>query len=218
MLQTHKKALVATIIFVGLVATSAVVLVKMPVFADALKNDNQTISSDNFYLGLKNSNAKSKFTFVAKEKDTKANTYLLTLYTGWTSKTTITLSGFEKYASLQDHFFADGVDYLFFSGDVGAHSKTLAVVRVLNNVMKQMSFEKNGQSEITLTSDLPHFDLKNTTPLTVVSVNRNYDKDPIQDYLIDSYHLVGDHFEFVSQNPGLAGQSTQPDIQTGGIK
>jgi uncharacterized protein YxeA len=216
-LPTKKAIVISILIFVVLVVVSVLFLKKVSVFAD-LAGNNQTICQDNFYLQLTGEAQKVHFGLKSIPISSKKNRFELTIYQSLFKKQTLELKGFERYASLEKYQSFQGKNYLFFTGDVGAHSNNLFAVEVVGRNMTQVHFEKNGETTETLVSDLPLFTFSSSATLDITNFNRDYEKDPLQNYLLDHYQLQGGNFVFINTTPGLANENNQPDVQTGGIK
>lgn len=215
-LPSKKAVLISTFIFLILVVFAVLFSDKISVFAD--RGDSKNSNQDNFYLTLANGDKNVHFMLETSETGGQKNRFNLTIYQSMFNKQSIELSGFEKYAAIENHLSFQDKDYLFITGDVGAHSKNLVVVKVENKEISSVGFLKLDKSEITLTSDLPHFEFSSADTLDIITFNRDYEKDPLLNLWKEKYQLKNNNFVFINTNPGTSGGKVTPDVQTGGIK
>ncbi len=189
------------------------------VFADTFGVEKGAIGRDTYYLKLNDNRFKTRFVLSTKEKNAKDRAFELVKYNLIGAKERLELSGFEQICSLEDHYLIDGTDYLFFLGDVGAHSRNLEAVKVTSNGMAGAVFQKDGTTTGSIVSDLPKFDFQqDQNGLDILVYNRDYDHDPLKNYLVDKYVLKNGLFEFSGESKALANEENQPDSRAGGIK
>lgn len=214
----YKKTIFYSLIVLAILAIVYFIYTRSPLFADTLRGQNGAQSQDNFYIKQSGDRFATRFSLIQRPKNIKDSTFELDRYSLFGGAKKIELPGFEQLASLQDHYNYQGSDYLFFSGDVGAHSRNLAVVKVTSGGMAIISF-KNESIEVSSSSDLPRFEIASSqSSLDILVYNRDYDLDPIKNYLVDRYELKDNRFDFVSETKALATGENQPDSPLGGIK
>lgn len=212
-----KRITIAGGIFFSLLAVAFFIYLKMPVFADSLNANGEL--KDSYFLNLVSNGRKTRFELRSSEKNAKDKIFKLYQYDRLGRARSIELLGFENYVSLNNQFSLSGYDYLIFTGDVGAHSQNLFAVKVSADKMKGIVFNKDNEKTETLTSDLPLFKFNLTSStIDIETFNRDYEKDPIQNFIIDSYSLVGETFNYIQSRPGVADDINRPASSVGGIK
>jgi len=112
----------------------------------------------------------------------------------WLFQRTLNLTGFEEEVNLcADHRinFPENSDLICLTGEVGAHSMNLQIIRLTSSGLRAVSFKTdNGSNSDNITSDLPFFsfkDVNNDRMIDLIVYNRDYDSDPLL-YAIKSYY------------------------------
>jgi hypothetical protein len=129
-------------------------------------------------------------------KENSSNDYLLELVPVIGRVKSIKLSGFETDIKLLKIESIGNEDYLFVSGPVGVHSENLDVFKADRQNLSLITFEKDGQSDLSLSSDWPQFNISSRETLDIEAIYRDYDKDPLLDQITENYSLQSNRFVF----------------------
>lgn len=109
------------------------------------------------------------------------------------SGNTANLTGFEDEVKPCEDFSLniEGTNYLCLIGEVGVHSQNIELIN--KETFLPLKFIRDDIESSSLTSDTPKFDLNFNE---IVSHNRDYNKDPIVDSLLDIYKFRDGKFVF----------------------
>lgn len=114
----------------------------------------------------------------------------------------IDLTGFEDSVlpcKTSDGYLGDEFrDILCLTGDVGAHSQNLSLIRVLDDKLEPVYFMNGSDKLVNITSDVPNIQIKdynNDGKNELVIDSRDYDNDPTIDSIRNVYILKDGVFE-----------------------
>lgn len=215
----NKKVILTVLIFVTIIGAAFYLFTQVPIFADSLSGQGNTTSRDTFYLKLIGNRFKTRFVLTQKPKNAKEELFELKRYSLLGGSQKIELQGFEKSAAFEDSFSDGSNDYLFFTGDVGAHSRNLFALKITQDTMLPLLFKIKEVTDQSISSDLPKIEFKKSeNSLDILVYNRDYDQDPLKNYFIDKYQFQGDMLVFVNRTATVATEDNQPESHLGGIK
>ena len=199
-MNTKKKVIYSVVTIIVLTFSIFYTLKKVPVFADTI--NDQIVSKEEFNLQIAGENTQTKFSIIGYKNSEFQNRYYLKIYMNWFKSEEIELEGFEKSATFIKQSQKDGIAYLLITGDVGAHSQNLNVVEIENGNLSLAEFEKDGKKDKIIYSDWPKFELinENSDQLSINIYFRDYNKDPLTDFLILQYQLESKTFKYHQLN------------------
>jgi hypothetical protein len=211
-----KRLIIGSFIFLSITAIGFFLYDRTTIFADFYGSDEEKIV-DRYQITL-GSGRSEKFLMI-KNDSTDSNPFKLSTDRLFQKNKTIDLLGFENYVFLKKHLYFQGEDLLFFTGDVGVHSRNLFIVEAKNETFLAIRFIKNGQEEPTLVSDLPSFRLEDSEGmLDIFAYYRDYDQDPTKNYFVDRYRFSDQTFRFLDRQSGIVQSEAEIENLLGGIK
>lgn len=188
-----KRRFLAIILFSVSVFAGAVLLIMVILLNNyySVGSNNSLISSQDMVTSLNGKEYKLQILKV-RESDNSTDFKLENRY-GFLKKETLDLSGFEdmvvpcenKTVNLGD----DIGDVICLTGEVGAHSQNVLLIKLNDNTPQSIKFINDGQASENITSDVPNIIIMdyNKGVKAIAVDNRDYSTDPLSMVIRDYY-------------------------------